>query len=158
MVKIISAIGENGEYSLDGKLPWPSTEPYAKADMNFFRKYTLDKTVIMGYNTWLSIGKPLPRRYNVVVNSKINSIDNDVRFMTSLEDALIEYPNAIIIGGVRLINEVLTKHIRHVDEVVINMFNRSFDADVHFDIRKIPMISRKEKHEYFTQLTYFWPN
>ena len=66
MVKIISAIGENGEYAYKGKLPWPSTDA-SKADMKFFRSYTTGKTVIMGYKTWMSIEKPLPNRINVVI-------------------------------------------------------------------------------------------
>lgn len=47
----------------DNDLPWPRV----KEDMKFFRKTTTGHIVIMGRKTFQSIGKPLPKRINVVI-------------------------------------------------------------------------------------------
>lgn len=155
MIKIISAIGINGEYSFKGRLPWPSSFA-SKADMKFFREYTTGKTIIMGYKTWISIGKPLPNRLNIVIGK--DDPVCDVIFIDSLEMALKQYPNAIVIGGLSLIKTMITKHIHIVEEIIINRFRESFSADMYFDIKNIPMIFQSTEHEYYTQLRYFWPN
>lgn len=145
MVKIISAIGENGEYAYKGKLPWPTSDA-SKSDMKFFREYTMGKTIIMGYNTWTSIGRLLPGRTNIIIGKDM-----------TLEEALKRHPDAIIIGGVSTIREVLSKHIHLVEEVIINRFRQSFTADTYFDIKSIPMIYQITELEHYTQLRYFWP-
>ncbi len=154
MVHIISAIGCNGEYSFEGKLPWPRNAEFAKADMKFFREYTMGKTIIMGYNTWVSIGKkPLPGRKNIVIGK---SDGTDAIFLPLL-DALIEYPNAIVIGGLKLIKEICKEHIHHVQEIVINVFEHSFEADKFLVLDDIPMIYKKIKTDHYTQRLFFWP-
>lgn len=62
----IWACGLNGVIGKNNELPWPKI----KEDMKWFRKHTLAKTVVMGYNTWVSLGnKPLPDRQNVVLSN-----------------------------------------------------------------------------------------
>lgn len=62
MISLIAAIGKNYELGKDNKLIWN-----LKNDMKFFKNTTLNHTVVMGYNTYLSIGRPLPLRRNVVL-------------------------------------------------------------------------------------------
>ena len=62
MISLIAAIGKNYELGKDNKLIWN-----LKNDMTFFKNTTLNHTVVMGYNTYLSIGRPLPLRRNVVL-------------------------------------------------------------------------------------------
>lgn len=154
MVKIISAIGANGEYAYKGKLPWPRND----ADMKFFREYTINKTIIMGYNTWESLGRPLPRRQHIVITSKKLQNTDKVTFTDNLQQVLDEYPDGIIIGGVELIKTVCTVYAKYLTEVVINQFDETYLADVFLDTRCIPMIHKKIKFEHYTQLLYFWPN
>lgn len=55
-----------GGVGLDYALPWPKHA----IDMAWFKRHTLSKTVVMGYNTWVSLGhKPLPDRQNVVLSN-----------------------------------------------------------------------------------------
>lgn len=154
MVKIISAIGFNGSYAIDGKLPWPRTADYAKADMNFFKSYTMGKTIIMGYETWKSLGKPLPNREHVVI-SRTHTEEPGAVFYNSLQMALDAYPDGIVIGGADLIREICTNYMDRIDEVVINRFNESFPATKYLDTRCIPLIHKEIKYEHFTQLRYF---
>jgi dihydrofolate reductase len=61
-VTFVIARAENGIIGKDGKLPW-----HIPADLQFFKRVTLGKPVIMGRKTFESIGRPLPRRTNIVI-------------------------------------------------------------------------------------------
>lgn len=63
MFSIISCIGKNNEIGKKGKLIFS-----IKDDMKFFRETTTDHTIIMGYNTWVSLPGKLKNRTNLVIN------------------------------------------------------------------------------------------
>lgn len=97
----IVAIGKNYAIGKDGKLPW-----HYSADLKFFKQTTLNHAVVMGFNTWKSIGKPLPKRLNIVL-SRSNNIKNqpNVLLLRSVEEvlALSKYLNCdlFVIGGAK---------------------------------------------------------
>lgn len=101
MTKIIGivAIAQNYAIGKDGKLPWHYGE-----DLKFFKETTLRNAVVMGFNTWKSIGKTLPKRLNIVL-SRSNALENqpNVLLARSREEvlALAKYLNCdlYIIGG-----------------------------------------------------------
>lgn len=65
-IKAIFATDSVGTFGIDNHLPWPKN----KEDMTFFKNMTTGTIVVMGYNTWDSLGgKPLPDRVNVVVTT-----------------------------------------------------------------------------------------
>lgn len=65
----IMAMDERGGIGMNNDLPWKLSRVDNKTDMAWFRQHTLGKIIIMGYNTWVSIGrKPLPGRYNVIIS------------------------------------------------------------------------------------------
>lgn len=68
MFSIIVAIGKNNEIGKNNKLLWHIPE-----DLKKFKEITSGKTVVMGRNTYESIGKPLPNRHNILLskNSKL---------------------------------------------------------------------------------------
>jgi len=57
MIIGIVAIAKNHAIGKGGKLPW-----HYPADLRFFKQATTGSAVVMGMNTWASIGKPLPDR------------------------------------------------------------------------------------------------
>ena len=63
MIIGIVAISQNYAIGKGGKLPW-----HYAADLKFFKETTTGNAVVMGANTWRSIGKPLPNRLNVVLS------------------------------------------------------------------------------------------
>lgn len=67
MIIAIVAISKNFAIGKDGKLPW-----HYSADLKFFKQTTVGHAVVMGFNTWESIGKPLPKRLNIVLSRKRN--------------------------------------------------------------------------------------
>jgi dihydrofolate reductase len=99
MIIAIVAVAQNLAIGKDGKLPW-----HYSPDLKFFKQTTVNNAVVMGFNTWQSIGKPLPNRLNIVL-SRSNSIENQsnvllLRSRSSIS-ALAKYLNCdlYIIGG-----------------------------------------------------------
>jgi len=97
----IVAIAKNFAIGKGGKLPW-----HYSADLKFFKQITLENAVVMGFNTWKSIGKPLPKRLNIVL-SRNAQIENqrEILLLRSKEEvlALSKYLNCdlFIIGGAK---------------------------------------------------------
>ncbi len=69
MSYLIAAVDECGGLSREGHLPWKNTAE-GKADMAYFKQVTEGNAVLMGWNTWLSIGRLLPDRFNIIVTAK----------------------------------------------------------------------------------------
>ena len=60
-VVLVAAVADNGVIGADGELPWHLPE-----DLAHFRPPP-STVVVMGRKTYESIGRPLPRRTNIVV-------------------------------------------------------------------------------------------
>ncbi|HEY7999849.1 MAG TPA: dihydrofolate reductase [Pseudolabrys sp.] len=61
-IVLVAAVGENDVIGRDGQLPWR-----LKSDLAHFRALTIGKPVIMGRKTYVSIGKSLKDRTNIVL-------------------------------------------------------------------------------------------
>ena len=101
MIIGIVAISKNFAIGRDGKLPW-----HYPADLKFFKQTTTGNAVVMGWNTWESIGKPLPNRINVVLsrNGQIEeqSVVKLCRSMADVIDFAEQYDGDVfIIGGAK---------------------------------------------------------
>jgi len=59
---MIAAMASNRIVGKDNKLP-----RHYSADLQHFKKITTGQIVVMGYNTFLSLGKPLPNRRNIIL-------------------------------------------------------------------------------------------
>lgn len=99
MIIGIVAIAKNFAIGKDGKLPW-----HYPADLKFFKQTTTNHAVVMGFNTWESIGKPLPNRLNIILSRKAEiEPQRNVLLLRSKEEALAlaKYINGdlFIIGG-----------------------------------------------------------
>ena len=105
MIIGIVAIAKNYAIGKGGKLPWRYP-----ADLKFFRKTTDGNAVVMGANTWRSIGKPLPGRLNVIL-SRTNRIDAPAEVMRlACKEEVIELAkyldrDVFIIGGAKTYKE-----------------------------------------------------
>ncbi len=75
MFSIIVAIGKNNEIGKNNKLLWHIPE-----DLENFKKITLNKKIVMGRKTFESIGRPLPKRENIVLTRNNNyALDNEIK-------------------------------------------------------------------------------
>jgi dihydrofolate reductase len=134
-MKIIShlvAVSNDLVIGVDNDLPWN-----LKDDLAHFKKYTLNKIIIMGRKTFESIGRPLPNRINYVISTTINEIDGAYIF-DNLEDAMLaaEKHNyemgidneIVIIGGGYLFKETLPV----TNKLVITKVDCNVSGDIYY--------------------------
>ena len=62
-IVLLAAVADNGVIGRDNGLPFRQS-----SDLKRFKSLTMGKPVLMGRKTYLSIGKPLPGRTNIVVS------------------------------------------------------------------------------------------
>ena len=126
------AVSNNLVIGVDNDLPWN-----LKADLAHFKKYTLNKIIIMGRKTYESIGRPLPNRINYVVSRTLNEIPGAYVF-NSLEDAIskAETENIkmnknneiIIIGGGHIFHETSES----MNKLIITRVDCDIDGDIYY--------------------------
>ena len=126
-ITVIAAVGLNRALGKDNKLLWDIPE-----DMKLFKLNTTGKTVVMGRNTAISIGRALPRRRNLVLTSGEAPFEG-VTVVRSLAEAiqLAGEEELCVIGGARLYEAALplATHLKitHVvDEPVADVFFPTF--------------------------------
>lgn len=126
MISLIAAVGKNNELGLDNHLIFN-----IPGDLKFFRNTTLGKTVIMGRKTYESIGKPLPKRINIVVSNSLKETDG-ITIINSLEEVLEKYLNSeeevFIIGGESLYNYF----INYAQNIYLTKVYANAAADKYF--------------------------
>lgn len=99
-ISMIVAMAQGRVIGLDNQMPW-----HLPADLQYFKKTTLGKPVIMGRKTYDSIGRPLPGRLNIVVSRDANLQIAGVTCVTSVEQAITAakqvegVEEVMIIGG-----------------------------------------------------------
>jgi dihydrofolate reductase len=82
-ISAIVAIDKNNCIGKDNEIPW-----YLPADLKYFKKTTIDHPVIMGRKSFESIGRPLPKRTNIVISSNPFYIANGILIASNIEEAL----------------------------------------------------------------------
>ena len=128
MITIIAAIGNNYELGKDNDLIW-----HLSADLKRFKKVTTGHTIIMGRNTFESIGKPLPNRRSVIITRNTEYQQEGCDVVHSLEEALELIQGeekAFIIGGAQIYKETMQKGL--ADQLDITKVHSAFEADVYF--------------------------
>lgn len=102
MIIGIAAVDRKGAIGKGGKLPW-----HYSSDMKFFRETTTGHAVVMGRKTWLTIGKPLKNRLNIVL-SRDSTIEpqeslivfSDIESALSFSQSLTT--DLFVIGGAQI--------------------------------------------------------
>ena len=146
MIVIKFARNKLGYIGLGNTIPW-----HCSADLKEFKNTTTGHTVIMGRNTFNSLGKkPLPNRLNFVVSlnddyvKKMNEKykGQEIYFFSSLEDALdlhntvyTQYPEykkqtQFVIGGAKLIESCLRQYYDRIDQMQISVIDDETVGDV----------------------------
>lgn len=131
-ISFVWAQDEAGWIGKDNALPW-----HLPADLKHFKAVTMGKPIVMGYNTYLSIGRPLPHRENIVITHRdlklpgvtvLHSIDE---LQQVLEDRLVDQAVAII-GGAGLFQQTL---------FLVNVLERTVIAGDFQGDKKMPLIN-----------------
>lgn len=128
MITVIAAIAKNNALGKDNDLIW-----YLPADLKRFKKVTTGHYILMGRNTFESIGKPLPNRTTIIITRNKNYSKEGCLIAGSLEEAIElakEEAQIFIIGGAQIYKEIITKNL--ADQLDITLVHSEFDADVYF--------------------------
>lgn len=150
MFSIIVAIGNNNEIGKNNKLLWHIPE-----DLKKFKEITQGKTVIMGRNTYESIGKPLSNRHNVVLSKNLKLFSNNCNEKLEICDdfsKIVEnYKNSddevFIIGGAQIYKKALELGI--VEKLYISHIDFSDnDADTYFPKIDCNIWKKVEEEKY----------
>ncbi len=126
MISIIVAIAQNGVIGDNNSLLW-----HIREDMVHFRTLTSSHPVIMGRKTYESIGKPLPKRTNVVITRDTRlqiegcTVVHSLEQATSLFDASEEI---FIIGGAQIYAQALPI----ADRIYLTVVKHDYSGDSSF--------------------------
>jgi len=143
---LIAAVGKNLELGEKNRLLWS-----LPADMRHFRETTQNATVIMGRKTFESIGKPLPKRRNVVLTRDQKFSAEEVEVLRDFQD-ILKFPEekGFIIGGA----EIYRLFLPHAQTMILTFVDAEFPhADAFFpafDLHEWEVIS-EEQHEKDTE-------
>jgi dihydrofolate reductase len=138
-ISLIAAIGKNREIGLDNKLLW-----HIREDFQWFKQKTAGKMVVMGRNTFISIGEALPNRYNIVLSKLTSFTFPDVKILNSVADVLDftwGVPEVMVIGGAKVYEQFLP----YADRLYLTELDKEFVADSFF-----PVYDKNEWLECFT--------
>jgi dihydrofolate reductase len=110
MIIGIAAVDRKNAIGKGRKLPW-----HYSADMKFFRETTTGHAVVMGRKTWLTIGKPLKNRLNIVLSRDASIEPQESLLVLTDIESVISFNNSIttdlfVIGGAQ-IYEAFLPHI-----------------------------------------------
>lgn len=135
IVSIIVAIGENNAIGKNNQLLW-----HMPNDLKHFKDVTSGRTIIMGRKTFDSVGKPLPRRRNIVITRQDIDIPG-CEVVKSVEDglALCKDDDEVFIGGGA---EIYKQALHLTNRIYLTIIHQSFDADTFF-----PEINKQEWKE-----------
>jgi dihydrofolate reductase len=110
----------------DGTLPWHLPE-----DLAFFKRITTGHPIVMGRKTYESIGRPLPKRRNIVLTRDVKWAAASIEVIHNPE-ALKNLPGlegeVFIIGGA----EIYAAFMARLDALLISHLNEEHAGDTYF--------------------------
>ena len=134
---LIAAYSQNRVVGNDNKLPWHLPE-----DLQYFKRCTSGKAIIMGRKTFDSIGRPLPNRTNIVITRNEAFQAEGVKVVSSLAQAI---ELAAAVNEVNGVEEVMIIGGATIYELALPLADRLYLTHVHANI---------EGDAYFPQVDF----
>ncbi|MFY9692811.1 MAG: dihydrofolate reductase [Xanthobacteraceae bacterium] len=133
-IVLVAAVAENGVIGRGNGLPWR-----LKSDMAHFRACTMNKPVVMGRKTYLSIGKPLKGRTTIVVSRDPAFAAPGVLVAPNLDDALAAArgdalrrgADAIIVAGG---GDIYIQALPLATHLAITEVHKPVEGDAYFPV------------------------
>jgi len=127
MISLIVAHDLNRVIGKDNKMPW-----HIPNELAYFKEKTMGKAIVMGRNTFESIGRPLPGRLNIVITRNAAYKPDGVTVVNSIEDAIElarkHHEEVMVIGGEQIFKEVLP----YTDLMYVTLIKKEFEGDTFF--------------------------
>lgn len=139
-ISAIVAVAQNNVIGKDDDIPWRLS-----SDLKYFKKTTINHHIISGRNNFLSIGRPLPKRTNIIITRDPFYVVTDCLVAHSVEEALqIAKENgedeAFIIGG----GKIYELSQAYWDKLYLTEVHAEVEGDTFFpniDIKNWELIS-----------------
>ena len=152
LLSAIWAMTRNRVIGADGDLPWRLPD-----DMRFFRRTTLGKPVIMGRRTFDEIGRPLPKRRNIVL-SRRGLAASGVEVVSDFDAALVlaaegQPQEACVIGGA----EVYALALPRVQRLYMTLIDTELQGDTWFPEFDLGEFRETERTEHPADERHAWP-
>lgn len=127
-LSIICALDKNRGIGKNNKLL-----THLPKDLAHFKRVTSGYPVVMGLNTYKSIGRPLPSRLNIVLSRDKDLKIKDIKVAHNIDDSIsiasLENPKEIfVIGGASIYQQFIDR----VDRLYLTIIDKTFDADTFF--------------------------
>ena len=125
-LSMIVAHAENRVIGKDNDMPW-----HLPADLQYFKKVTIGKPIVMGRKTYESIGRPLPGRMNIVISRDANYKAEGIETATTVQEALSlagDVEEVMVIGG----GAIYKFCMEAADRLYITHINATIDGDTEF--------------------------
>ena len=123
---LIAAMARNRAIGRDNALPWR-----LRADLRHFKEQTLGQPVLMGRKTWLSLGRPLPGRRNVVLSRDPDFRPLGAEAYPNIEAALSALAGSrqvFVIGGAEIYRQTLAI----ADRLILTEVDAEIAGDAFF--------------------------
>lgn len=146
-ISIIAAVSANGVIGSDNDMPWHIPE-----DLRRFKEITSGHHVIMGRNTYESIGKPLPNRTNIIITRNKDYKADGCIVVHTLQEALgysrdKKEKEVFIIGG----GQIYDQTIQMANKIYLTRIQEVVKGDTYFpfiDFEKTWTIENLEAHRH----------
>lgn len=132
---LVVAYARNRCIGRDNTLPWK-----LPGDLAHFKRTTLGHPIVMGRNTWESLGRPLPGRQNIVVSRNPDYQAAGATVVPTLEAALeiAQADDVYVIGGA----QIYTQALPLAQRIVATEIQADVDGDAFFPL--LPGFAWKE--------------
>ncbi len=144
-LSIIVAISANNVIGTYNQLPW-----HLPADLQYFKSLTVDHPILMGRKTYESIGRPLPKRTNIVITKDQSFHHDGLEIKHSINEAIDfckakKYDEVFIIGG----DTIYSQTIHLTDKLYITRVDIHIENGTAFfpviDMNQWKLISSEER-------------
>lgn len=127
MISMIAAYARGQVIGKAGDLPWRLPN-----DSRYFQRITTGHTVVMGRKTFDSMGKPLPRRRNIVLTSSQTFAHEGVEVVHTMDEILAldknEDSEIFIVGG----EQIYTLFLPVAQRLYLTEIELTVEGDTHF--------------------------
>ena len=134
-LQAIVAMSQNQVIGINNQLPWNMP-----ADLQHFKKLTLNHAIIMGRKTFESIGRPLPKRDNYILTRNKNYTAKECYVINELSQCPAK--EAFLIGG----EQLFTTYLDQVDTLYLTIIHHDFEGDTFFKFDKTQWIEKSVEH------------
>lgn len=137
-------------------LPWE-----VPGEMAYFRKTTLNNTILMGSKTFESIGEPLKNRFNIVITRNKekykNLTDKNLIFTDNWKEILEPYKansnkHIFVIGG----REIYQQTYSYADYYYVSIMKGSYEGNVYFPFSDWGKGELTKKEEFPNFIAYVY--